>query len=308
MRRLWSTTGHSVGDRQAAEPGESVHGVAAALRVTVQEAAGRPAPATGAEERHTERLRLTCVRRVAWMLPAALLAACGTGPAASTLTTGQTPECDRTAITRALGESVGDVAFHPQDLAESLPNVRHAFDADPDAGQPLSDSVVLGRVVEVVRHRGFIESGHAGTAGRPGAMATAYEDPAADWRTVRLTIKVTEVLAGPASAELAIDFGLMGSVASGEDDRHVECTFEELGEVVAITRANPSGPEFLDIPRQLADEPFGLATVDPDGRLAFPFAPGGPDRTSEEFAGGVDTIEKLRRVVRQPTRTVVHQG
>lgn len=240
------------------------------------------------------------------MLPLVLLAACGTGSADPTLTTAQAPTCDRTAVTRAMGESVGDVAFLPADLAESLPNVRHTMDASA-SGQPLSDSVVLGRIVAVVRDRGFIESGQPGTAGRPGAVATAYEDPAASWRTVRLTIEVDEALAGPSVAELAVDIAFMGSVAAGEDDTHVECTLEGLGDVVAITRANPSGPEFLDIRRQFPDEAFALATVDPEGDLSFPFAPGGPGRTSKEFTGGVDTIEQLRREVRRPARTVVHQ-
>lgn len=264
-----------------------------------------------AVERLPDGLRLTCVRRHMWMLPlavATLLVACGTDSAGSTPTTAQSPGCDRTAVTKALGESVGDVAFLPKDLAESLPNVRHAMDVDPDAGRPVSDSVVLGRVVEVVRDRGFIESGQPGTAGRPGAVATGYEDPAASWRTLQLRIEVDEVLAGPSSAELAVAVALMGNVASGEDDRHVECAFEGLGDVVAITRGNPSGPELLDIRRQFPDEAFGLATVDPQGNLSFPFAPGGPGRTSGDFLGGIGTIEQLRREARQPSRTVLHQG
>ena len=259
-----------------------------------------------AVERDADGLRLRCVRRPVWMLPLALLVACGTDSAGSTLA--QAPGCDRSAVNKALGESVGDVVFLPKDLAESLPNVHHALDFEPDAGRPVSDSVVLGRVVEVVRNRGLIESGHPGTARRPGAVATAYEDPAASWRTVRLTIEVDEILAGPSSTELAVDVALMGNVESGEDDRHVECTFEGLGDVVAITRGNPSDPEFLDIPRQFPDEPFGLATVDPKGNLSFPFAPGGPGRTSDDFLGAIDTIEQLRREARKPTRTVVHQG
>ena len=261
-----------------------------------------------AVERDAGGLRLRSVPRGLWMLPLALLVACGTGSADSTLSTAPVHECERTAVTRALGESVGDVAFLPKDLRDSLPNVRHAMEFDPDAGRPLSDSVVLGRVVEVVRDRGFIESGQAGTAGRAGAAATAYEDPAASWRTIRLTIEVDEVLAGPSVAELAVDVALMGNAESGEDDSHVECTFKGLGDVVAITRANPSDPEFLDIPRQFPDEAFGLATVDPEGKLAFPFAPGGPGRTSGDFIAGIDTVEQLRREARQPTRTVVHQG
>lgn len=250
------------------------------------------------------------VSRCARILPLVLLAACGTGSVDRTATTlAQAPErCDPTAVTEALGESFGSVLRPHRDLAELLPNVRHAWSASPDAGEAVSDSVVRGRVLEVVRDRGFVESGHPGTAGRPGAAATAYEDPAADWRTIRVRIEVDEVLAGPALAVLDVDVGLMGNVTSGEDDTHVECAFEELGEVIAITRSNPSGPEFLDIARHLADEPFGLAVVDAQGRLFFPFAHGDPGRTSQAFAGGIETLDQLRHEIRQPTRTVAHEG
>lgn len=208
-----------------------------------------------------------------------------------------------------MNDSIGSTYLPHKNLSEFLPNVRHAFRDSPDGGQPVTDSVVLGRVTEVARDRGFIETGRGATAGRPGAGVTTYDDPAADWRTVRLTVEVDEVLAGPEVEALTVDVALMGNATTGEDDSQAECAFADLGAVALFSKANPGGPEFLGIPRHFPDEAFGVAEVDTSGRLHFPFAAASrAGRTSKAFTAEVDTVDALRREVSKPDRQVLHDG
>ena len=215
--------------------------------------------------------------------------------------------CDSATVARVLGDSAGSVVQPHRSLSEFLPNVRHALRDSPEPGQAVTDSVVFGWVTDVARDRGFVE-GNPGTAGRPGAVATAYDDPDADWRTVRITVAVDEVLAGPLVRPFTVDVGLLGNVSTGENDSDVECALAGLGAVVVFSKALPDPPEFLGIPRHLPDEPFGVAAVASTGALHFPFATGGPGRTSDAFLGDLDTLEELRRAASQPDRTVFQQG
>lgn len=253
--------------------------------------------------------RLMSVIRSLWVLALTLLAACGTVSGESHSVSLQSAgQCDSAAVAQGLNEAIGSTLRPHKNLAEFLPNVRHAWQDSPEHGEAVTDSVVLGRVTDVVRDRGFIEKTQPGTMGRPGATETAYDDSAADWRTMRLTVAVDEVLAGPSIESLTVDVPLLGDTTTGGDDSHFECAFTELGAVAVFTKGNPDAPEFLGIPRQFPDKPFGVATVDTTGSLHFPFAPGGPGRTSEAFVADLDTIDELRSELDKPTRTVMHNG
>lgn len=190
-------------------------------------------------------------------------------------------------------------------LADFLPNVRHTSAQQPSQSERPTDSVVLAVVTESEEGAGFIESGTPPTSGQPGARATSYSDPVAHWRTLRVTLAVKEVLAGPATNAITIDLPLKGNARDGDDGVAVERALRELGTVVVLSKELPDRPEYLGMRRVLPDAPFGIATVDDQGALAFPFiAEGVGPNAAEEFMAGLDTLEELRAQARQPDRTV----
>jgi len=198
--------------------------------------------------------------------------------------------------------------YLPEQLSESLPNTRHAWSQPPGLpGTPASDSVVRGRVVEVVEHSGFIETGAMPRPGRPGATRTDYTDPKASWRAVRVTVEVAETLAGPAAPTQEFYLGLLGHAERDDEAATMSQTLQGLGEVVVISERRPSGSEFLGMTRVLISSSFGIAAVDETGSLSFPFAdPEGP--SPQEYMAGVDTLEELRAELSKAPRRKLHQG
>ena len=179
-------------------------------------------------------------------------------------------------------------------LAEMLPN---AVVAGETSGA--TDSVVVGTIRSAVEEAGFIESGQPSTAGAPGATRTTFDDPKADWRTLRVTVAVEEVLAGERVEQLVLDWSLRGNNDNGEDAAAVARELKALGRVVLLSKALPAGPEFLGMRRTLPDPPLGVAVVGADESLAFPFA----DVTAAAFLDGIDTVEELRAQAQKPTWT-----
>ncbi len=107
-------------------------------------------------------------RRAGLLLPLTLLAACGPAAGGTDTVASSASACDRTAIAKAMNDSMGSIYLPHKNLSEFLPYVRHAFRNSPSRGQPVVDSVVLGRVTEVARSRGFIKTGRGATTGHPG--------------------------------------------------------------------------------------------------------------------------------------------
>lgn len=195
------------------------------------------------------------------------------------------------------------VYFPYSNLREMLPNVRHVPRERQDLpGTASSDSVVVGRVVGVEEFRGFVESGNPPTTDNPGARATAYDDPNADWRAVQVQFEVDEVLSGPSAQTMTIYLDALGPATGAQESEAYLEELKRLGRLVLITRTNPSRPEFLGLDRVLADKTFGIATVDGNGALDFPFWSEADDRPSAAtFMADVDTLAKLRAQSREPT-------
>lgn len=228
-------------------------------------------------------------------------------------TAGQSQKADRLASREGLAEVVGAhpavSMWRPERLTDMLPNVRHAWREPPgQPGHAVSDSVVRGRIVDVEAHAGFIESGSGSTAGRPGASFTAYDDPAAHWRAVRVKVEVAETLAGSPAADLEVYLSMLGHAERDNEVQTMEQTLKDLGEIIVITRRNPSGPEFLGIKRDLVDKSFGLLTVDESGKLALPFADQDEGPGPETFMEGVDTLDELRAELRKAPQRRTHEG
>lgn len=219
------------------------------------------------------------------------------------------PLASRQGLAAALDAHAAVSMWRPARLTDMLPNVRHAWrDSPSQPGQPVSDSVVRGRIVDVEAHAGFIESGMASTAGRPGASFTEYDDPAAHWRAVRVTVQVGETLAGPHTSDLEIYLSMIGHAEHEDEVQAMEQTLQDLGQIVVVTRRNPSGPEYLGLDRALVDRTFGLLTVDGSGRLDLPFADQEEGSSTQTFLEGVDTLEELRAEIRKPPQRRTHEG
>jgi hypothetical protein len=199
----------------------------------------------------------------------ALVAANGVGSESDSESLANGPEALASVMTDPPNVSV----YRPYSrVSEFLPNVRHS-QRGYEQSSTATDSVVVGRVSAYERDRGFVELGQPGTAGRAGARATEFDDPDADWRTMKLTIAVDEVISGPRSGQtFLLYFPMLGSTASGEDPDVVGKALQDLGRIIVFSDSYPNSPEFLGINRALPDKLYGVATVNEDGHITFPFA------------------------------------
>lgn len=160
------------------------------------------------------------------------------------------------------------------------------------AGGRTVDSVVVGTITTRAG-RGFDETGEAPTEGAPSSKVVDFDDPAADWRDLEATVQAEQTLLGDAVGSVVVDWTLMGNSDTGEDAQEIGRCLEELGRVLILSWATPTGPEWHGGARVLPDPPCSVATVDPSGRLDFVFAP-----DAAAFVQDLDTVAKLRRALR----------
>jgi len=204
------------------------------------------------------------------------------------------PRTDRAALVESISDRTGTF-FRPYSrLAETLPN------AKASDGSSVADSVVVGVVSAVTNSAGFVESGRAPTSGNPSARRTAFDDPLASWRTLRVTIDVKEVVAGPAVGTLSLDWPILGSSGRGDDGAAIGRALKELGTVLVMSHAQPTGPEYLGLVRKIADPAYGLGVVATDGSLSFPLVEGG-QADAMAFMGDIDTLGELRSAADKPS-------
>jgi hypothetical protein len=168
-------------------------------------------------------------------------------------------------------------------LVEILPNAKDS------GGAAITDSVVVGRISTVAHGIGFARG-----------RVTGFDDPLAAWRTLHVTVAVDTVIAGAQVPTLTLDWALLGSTASGEDAAAIGRALRALERVAVFSKALPDGPEHLGLTRQIPDLPFGLAHVDDDGRLTFPYlALQGASAT--DYMDGVDTVAELKNEAGKPS-------
>lgn len=224
----------------------------------------------------------------------ALLISCGQEPA------------DRPtgAVARAaLGqEGLGSATFYRpyERLRDFLPNVRFVGpNPDEEPFQP-TDSVVVGRVTRVERGPGYADSGQAPQRGAPGFDRVSHGSPRVAWRDVLITVDVDEVLAGERNNTITVSLGVGGTVERGVKAEDLGRDLRDLGRVVIFSKAQPPGEEYLGRERLLPDRELGVATIDAEGKLSFPFAEGAWAR---DFVSDVSTLGALREACREPERT-----
>jgi hypothetical protein len=228
--------------------------------------------------------------RAAWVLVAMMIASCA-GSAAKSETAGPL-----SALRHNVDPGVGASHQAAATLVDLLPN------AKAGDGTALSDSVVVGQLADVAPGDGFVESGEGPTPGRPSATRTSFSDAHASWRTLRLTVSVTSVLAGPRFASVELDWPLLGSARQGEDADRIGRELRSLGRVLVISQAVPAGAEYAGLKRQIPDRQHGLGVVGSDGALSFPLIAGDSGTTAAAWMGGVDTLAELRAAAAGPAR------
>ena len=233
-----------------------------------------------------------------------LALALGAGAAVFALTSGSGTTTDPSADRAELLASVtGGAAAFSRDyarVADMLPNVKDS------TGGAACDSVVVGTISSVVDEAGYVELNlpNAPTTGRAGARVTLFDDPLAHWRTMKVTIDVEETLAGPKGSTLEFSWGVLGNSRTGQDKAAVGRALKALGRIVLITKAHPTGPEYLGIDRVLPDKVVDVMQVSADGSLSLPFAAGdggeGGFVDGVAFLAGLDTLDELRTEAAKP--------
>ena len=210
------------------------------------------------------------------------------------------PHADRVALrANAIAGAASFAGEYPQ-LVDLLPNARL------QDGNTSTDSVVVGTISAVAPQAGYDELNLPNTpaVGKPGARVTAFDDPLADWRTLKVTIKVEETLAGSRTQLLDVSWSLLGSSRNGEDATAVGRALQALGRVVILSEAKPSGPEYLGIVRDVPGKEGCVLQVASDGTLSLPLAGGSAEGSRivdlAAFLEGVETLDKLRTQAAKP--------
>lgn len=236
---------------------------------------------------------------------AALAALVAGGTAAATLFLGDAAGGGDRSGREALRANVGHDAtasfFRPYEtLAEMLPNTLHGVPGEAEP-VPVSSSVVVGEVIDVVSADGYIESAASARTGELGEPTpgkptrTTFDSPLADWRTLRVVVRVDEVVAGSPVDKVEFDWSVLGSTARGEDAGAVATGLRELGTVLLFLTDGPADPSLADL--RVADRVYGVATVGADGALDLPFL---DSSDVAAFESGVSTIDELRVEAAQP--------
>src|SRR4051812_15317712 len=157
----------------------------------------------------------------------------------------------------------------------------------------VSDSVVVGKISSVTHGFGYVLKDPPPSGEVAGRVD--YDDPAAQWRNLHVTIDASETLAGPQMTTITIPWAVLGNSQSGEDAEAAARALKGLGRVVVFTNSVPPNLVSWDGLRRIAnDRPYNVGTVDDHDVLHFPFinSTEGPSETA--FLGDVTTLARLR--------------
>lgn len=180
-------------------------------------------------------------------------------------------------------------------LVGALPLVTYRG-ADGVVGR-VSSSVVLGRFESADAGLGFIATVESETE---AVTEVAFDDPAAQWRTIHARFTQTEVVAG---ADLASDGSLTLGFAVGTqiDAARFGESLHALGDVLVFVTED--SPVFAYEPGLLSVAGDGalVAVIDESGDLALPFVT--PFR-ADSLLADVPTLEQLRIAAQAPETMV----
>lgn len=179
-------------------------------------------------------------------------------------------------------------------LDELLPNVQ--FAAPGESPDSITDTAIVGEIVEVTKGRGFVVNGADSTAGMP----VEFDRRDARWKTVHLTVRANQLLAGhgvPSTIEVGV--ALDGSV----DFNRVAQGFKELGTVVLFLYKN--SPVFSYDPRLYSIVEDGTLLVVVDQRTGELSLPGVDGERAKTLLGTTSTLDALERRAKAAPYTIL---
>lgn len=181
-------------------------------------------------------------------------------------------------------------------LIDLLDNV--SFRSPSGPRQPLTDAVVVGRIVSTSMGRAFDDGEDGGTVAEP-STEVPWDDPRSDWKTVHLIVEVDEVISGSAPGQIMV--GL--SLGAATDDRVVRAGLSRMGTLLLFLQHGRS-PVF-DYDRSVfADVEGGrlIALLDDRGRITLPML---QSDLAESLREGAHTLDELRAAATGPRREVL---
>lgn len=210
----------------------------------------------------------------------ALLAACG----ATTLQarSGLTQDEVLQRVSRVYTSHCGP---GPLTLEQRLPNTTIvSFGQEFSA----SDVAVRGDVISVEKGFGF----RTPPVDAPADLMTSFDDRRSTWKTIHLTVRVTQVLAGEASDEIRVGLTIEGDTSMSEAQ-------ELLAVDDAVFLLNHRHPFYDYDASLLGSNPDVIATIDSDGRLALPVL---ADADEQRLLAGTPDLPSLVEAGGRPQR------
>jgi len=180
-----------------------------------------------------------------------------------------------------------------QDFSDVLPNTQ--FKAPGEPAETYSELVVRGRIADVAPGFAFVVD----SDDDPSGTRADFDTKGAAWKTVHITVAVTESLAGGKVPGDQVTVGY--SIDADTDFELVKQGLVSLDEVVLPLYKSPAfsyDPALYGI---VADG--GLLAVTGSGGLRFP-ALSPPEEAQMLGNGALDTVPEVRTAGDQPMETV----
>ena len=146
--------------------------------------------------------------------------------------------------------------------------------------RPLTEAVVVGRVVRVEPGRGFTVEGDDAERG----TETDFSDASARWRTVHAVVEVESVLSGDGSLDTVVVGLVMDDLELAQEG------LPALGRVVLFLDRSPV-VDYDPALYGVAHDGRLIGEVDEEGQLSFPAL--SPEE-EDELLSGAGTVEQLR--------------
>jgi hypothetical protein len=157
-----------------------------------------------------------------------------------------------------------------------------------------SDSLVVGTVSSVTHGYGYALKDPPPEGGEI-AVRVNYDDRAAQWRNLEVTIDVSETIAGPQMTSVTIPWAVLGNDHSGDDAEAAARALRRLGRVVVFTQKVPAHLASWDgLPRVAGDRSYNLGTIDEHDGLHFPFINVAEGPSEADWLGDTKTLDRLR--------------
>lgn len=162
-------------------------------------------------------------------------------------------------------------------------------DASP---RPLTEAVIVGRVVDVEPGRGFRVDGDDA----PDGIETDFDDPDALWRTVHASVRVESVISGAADQLILVGFAFDPRLPL--DD--IKKQMIGFGRVLMFLNKSPVFDYDPDVYATVLDGAL-LGLIDHEGHIALPAL----EETEEaDLLRAASTIDELRAAAEEAPRMI----